>query len=131
MSHGKPVVGRNGKPGMHLISESPVVKESRAGIILIRKEDLNDQEQYFGLRNSLRGALGHGSGRHSIERLSNRELEVFLLLGKGLDSQEVADSMHVSVKTVETYQGRIKEKLNLKSGRELIQRAAQWLSARS
>ncbi|HEV2947899.1 MAG TPA: helix-turn-helix transcriptional regulator [Gemmataceae bacterium] len=61
--------------------------------------------------------------------MSNRELEVFRLIGSGLDTKEVAEVMHVSIKTVETYQARIKEKLNLKSGRELVQRAAQWLSA--
>jgi DNA-binding NarL/FixJ family response regulator len=78
----------------------------------------------------LQRAVGAPAGRYSIDRLSNRELEVFRLVGKGLDTKEVAEAMHVSVKTVETYQARIKEKLNLKNGRELVQRAAQWLSAR-
>ena len=77
----------------------------------------------------LKRAVGAPAGRYAIDRLSNRELEVFRLVGKGLDTKEVAEAMHVSVKTVETYQARIKEKLNLKNGRELIQRAAQWLSA--
>lgn len=79
----------------------------------------------------LKGAVGPSAGRHSIERLSNRELEVFRLMGQGKDTQELAEAMHISAKTVETYQARIKEKLHLKSGRELIQRAAQWLSAGS
>ncbi len=77
----------------------------------------------------LMSAVGASSGQSSIERLSDRELEVFRLMGNGKDTKEVAEIMHVSAKTVETYQGRIKEKLNLKSGRELVQRAAQWLSA--
>jgi DNA-binding NarL/FixJ family response regulator len=77
----------------------------------------------------LKRAVGSPAGRYSIDRLSNRELEVFRLVGSGLDTKEVAEAMNVSVKTVETYQARIKEKLDLKSGRELIQRAAQWLSA--
>jgi DNA-binding CsgD family transcriptional regulator len=77
----------------------------------------------------LKRAVGVPAGRYFIDRLSNRELEVFRLVGSGLDTKEVAEVMHVSIKTVETYQARIKEKLNLKSGRELVQRAAQWLSA--
>jgi DNA-binding NarL/FixJ family response regulator len=76
----------------------------------------------------LKGAVGARPGRSSIERLSDRELEVFRLLGNGKETKEVAEIMHVSAKTVETYQGRIKEKLNLKSGRELVQQAAHWLS---
>jgi DNA-binding NarL/FixJ family response regulator len=83
----------------------------------------------FMAERLLKQAVGSTSARYSIDRLSNRELEVFRLVGDGLDTKEVADTMHVSIKTVETYLGRIKEKLNLKSGRELIQRAAQWLSA--
>jgi len=77
----------------------------------------------------LKRAVGARVAGSSIDCLSNRELEVFRLVGNGLDTKEVAHNMHVSIKTVETYQARIKEKLNLKSGRELIQRAAQWLSA--
>src|SRR5262249_22460385 len=63
-----------------------------------------------------------------IEKLSDRELEVFRLMGQALDTREIADRMHVSAKTVETYQARIKEKLNLDSGRELLLRAARWLA---
>jgi DNA-binding NarL/FixJ family response regulator len=77
----------------------------------------------------LKSAVGASIDRHSIDRLSNRELEVFRLVGNGMDTKEVAEIMKVSAKTVETYQSRIKDKLNLKSGRELLQRAAQWLSA--
>jgi DNA-binding NarL/FixJ family response regulator len=77
----------------------------------------------------LKRAVGASMDRQSIELLSNRELEVFRLIGNGMDTKEVAEVMKVSAKTVETYQSRIKEKLNLKSGRELLQRAAQWLSA--
>jgi DNA-binding NarL/FixJ family response regulator len=77
----------------------------------------------------LKGAVGPSKGRSSMERLSNRELEVFRLMGNGKDTKEVADIMHVSVKTVETYQGRIKEKLNVRTVRELAQQAAQWQSA--
>jgi DNA-binding NarL/FixJ family response regulator len=61
-----------------------------------------------------------------IVALSDRELEVFRRIGEGQATREIADELHLSVKTVETYQAHIKEKLALRSGRELIQHAVQW-----
>lgn len=62
-----------------------------------------------------------------IDILSDRELESFRLIGQGLDTPQMARQMHVSPKTVETYRARIKDKLRLHSGRELIQAAVQWV----
>jgi DNA-binding NarL/FixJ family response regulator len=61
-----------------------------------------------------------------IAALSDRELEVFRMIGAGRATREIADDLHLSIKTVETYQAHIKEKLSLRSGRELIQHAIQW-----
>ena len=61
-----------------------------------------------------------------VAALSDRELEVFRLIGEGRATREIAEELRLSVKTVETYQAHIKEKLGLKSGRELIQHAIQW-----
>ena len=61
-----------------------------------------------------------------IAVLSDRELEVFRSIGEGKGTREIAEELHLSVKTVETYQAHIKEKLSLRSGRELIQHAIQW-----
>ena len=61
-----------------------------------------------------------------IAELTDRELEVFRLIGEGHGTRQIADDLHLSVKTVESYQARIKEKLSLKNGRELVQRAIQW-----
>jgi DNA-binding NarL/FixJ family response regulator len=61
-----------------------------------------------------------------IAALSDRELEVFRLIGDGRGTREIAEELYLSVKTVETYQAHIKEKLRLRSGRELIQHAIQW-----
>ncbi len=60
------------------------------------------------------------------QSLSDRELEVFRLIGEGHSTRKIAEELHLSVKTVESYQAHIKEKLSLKSGRELVQRAIQW-----
>ena len=61
-----------------------------------------------------------------IERLSDRELEVFRLIGEGHGTRQIADELHLSVKTVESYQAHIKEKLTLQSSRDLVQRAIEW-----
>jgi DNA-binding NarL/FixJ family response regulator len=58
--------------------------------------------------------------------LSDRELEVFRLIGEGLGTRQIADALHLSMKTVESYQAHLKEKLSLRTGRELMQHAIQW-----
>ena len=62
----------------------------------------------------------------SIADLTDRELEVFRLIGEGHSTRQIAEELHISVKTVESYQAHIKEKLSLRSGRELVQHAIQW-----
>ena len=62
-----------------------------------------------------------------VELLSDRELQVFKLLGSGLSTRQVSDQLHVSIKTVEAYRANIKEKLNLKSSAELVQHAIHWV----
>jgi DNA-binding NarL/FixJ family response regulator len=63
----------------------------------------------------------------SVEALSDRELEAFGFVGQGLTTEQVAEKMHVSPKTVDTYRARIKEKLGLTSMSEVMQRATQWV----
>jgi DNA-binding NarL/FixJ family response regulator len=60
-----------------------------------------------------------------LSTLSDRELEVFRLIGEGCSTREIAERLHLSIKTVETYQAHIKDKLSLRSGRELVQHAIQ------
>jgi DNA-binding NarL/FixJ family response regulator len=62
-----------------------------------------------------------------VENLSDRELEVFGLIGQGMGPSQIAELLHLSVKTVETHKQKIKKKLNLKSGSELTRRAMQWM----
>jgi DNA-binding NarL/FixJ family response regulator len=61
-----------------------------------------------------------------VADLTDRELEVFRLIGEGHGTRQIADALHLSIKTVESYQAHIKEKLLLRNGRELVQRAIQW-----
>jgi DNA-binding NarL/FixJ family response regulator len=58
-----------------------------------------------------------------IETLTDRELQVFTLIGEGLDRNEVAERLHLDVNTIETYRARMKEKLQLKDAHELLQYA--------
>jgi|SRR5579862_7270214 len=71
---------------------------------------------------------GSAPGKPPMEALTDRELAVFRLIGKGNGTREIADDLHISVKTVETYQAHIKEKLSLKNARELFQHAFQWVT---
>jgi len=66
-------------------------------------------------------------GKAPLEQLSDRELEVFELIGQGHTTRSTADHLGLSVKTVETYRENIKTKLNLENNNELICRAAQWV----
>ena len=62
----------------------------------------------------------------TIENLSDREFEVFRLIGQGYKPSQIAKKLHLSVKTIETYRGRLKEKLNLNSAIEILQYAIKW-----
>ena len=66
-------------------------------------------------------------GASSIDNLSDRELEVFRLIGEGRGTRQIAEELRLSVRTVEAYREYIKDKLNLKNGTELVQHAFQYV----
>lgn len=63
----------------------------------------------------------------SVDILSDRELEVFELIGHGKSSSEIADQLHLAAKTIETYRSRIKEKMDFKNSTEMIFHAVKWV----
>jgi DNA-binding NarL/FixJ family response regulator len=65
----------------------------------------------------------------AVESLSDRELEVFELVGRGFRTSEIAERLCVSVKTVETHRHRIKEKLGLRTGQQMVRYAIRWVEA--
>lgn len=70
---------------------------------------------------------GASTGKSSpLLNLTDRELEVFRLIGEGHGTRQIADELHLSVKTIESYQAHIKEKLALRNARELVQHAIEW-----
>src|SRR5687768_16955231 len=73
--------------------------------------------------------LGRNASNRSgspLEDLSDRELEVFTLIGQGCTTRQIAERLFLSIKTVETHRAHIKEKLNLKNSTELVQHAIHW-----
>ena len=68
-------------------------------------------------------------GQSPIDCLSDRELEVFLLIGRGHATRQISRELHLSVKTIETYRAHLKEKLNLADAAELLQYAIEWVSS--
>jgi len=89
-------------------------------IYLSEKMNANLMHQLVGGRNNFGGSI--------MERLSDRELEVFGLIGQGRGTREIAEQLHLSVKTIESHRAHIKEKLNLKNATELVHRAIQMRS---
>ena len=61
-----------------------------------------------------------------LANLSDRELQVFRLIGAGHGTRQIADELHVSAKTIESYQAHLKDKLGLRNARELVQHAIEW-----
>ena len=75
-------------------------------------------------------AGGAYTSANPIDRLSNRELQILHMVGKGMSTRESAAVLNLSVKTVESHRQRIKRKLNLTTGTQLVQYAVNWFSGR-
>ena len=108
-----------------------IMKQEATDMVLVALRRILGHEIYVSERISnrmLQHYIGNPAGAKSssIADLSDRELEVFRLIGEGHSTRRIAEELHISVKTVESYQAHIKEKLSLRSARELVQHAIQW-----
>ncbi len=108
-----------------------IMKQEAAEKVLLALRRILSKEIYVSERianRMLQRYIGsRGAGRPaSVADLTDRELEVFRLIGEGHSTRRIAEELHISVKTVESYQAHIKEKLSLRSARELVQHAIQW-----
>ena len=85
------------------------------------------------LKKSLESRSDRGSERHSIgiKRLSDRELHIFFLLGSGLGNKQIAQSLSLSVKTIESHRENIKHKLDMSCSRDLVECARKYLEVTS
>lgn len=81
--------------------------------------------------NMIRKSASRGTyvSSNPVDRLSNRELQILHLIGKGLSTRETANALNLSVKTVESHRQRIKSKLHLSTGTQLVQFAINWFTA--
>jgi DNA-binding NarL/FixJ family response regulator len=78
----------------------------------------------------LQRAVGAGQPadtRAPLDLLTDRELEVFRLIGQGVKTAEIAERLHLSVKTIETYRDRMRQKLDLEDGTKLVHFATHWV----
>ena len=91
------------------------------GDIFVSERIKQDMLQY-----SATGKRISNEGGEPLGHLTDREMQVFRLLGDGISTREIAERLHLSVKTIESYRENLKVKLNVPSGAALIQRAIQW-----
>ncbi|MCI0744841.1 MAG: response regulator transcription factor [Verrucomicrobia subdivision 3 bacterium] len=82
------------------------------------------------LLDSLSGARAQDA-RSPVEGLTDREFEIFRLIGEGLSTRDIAQKLHLSVKTIEVHRLNIKTKLKLASSSELVHRAVRWMQAQT
>lgn len=93
------------------------IREVSAGRVFVSPEvQAQITERYLGNRTS----------SSDISTLSDRELEVFRMLGQGSDTRQIADSLSISIKTVQVYCTRVREKLGLAGHHELLREAIRW-----
>ena len=104
-------------------------QQSAKSIITAIREILNgqlyisDQVRTRLMNRLVKGRLGDDS---EIDRLSNREFEVFLLISKGHGTHQISNELHLNTKTVESHRRNIKIKLGLKDSVQLLKYAFQW-----
>lgn len=108
----------------YVMKQAPVPELLRA-IRSVARGDLHVSDQVRGslVRRVARG----GQAEHPLGILTDRELEVFHLLGRGRSTREVADALSLSVKTIDTHRGKIMRKLNLSGPHDLLYRAIAWV----
>jgi DNA-binding NarL/FixJ family response regulator len=109
-----------------------IMKQEAAENVLVAIRRVLDGQVYLSDRmaDRLLGAIvgeQAGPSQSPVDRLSDRELEVFEMIGTGLGTREIADRLHVSIKTVEAYRANIKDKLHLQTAMELAHRAFHWV----
>jgi DNA-binding NarL/FixJ family response regulator len=113
-----------------------VMKQAASNTLIQAIEKVLDGEIYVSkaMSSQMLKMAFRSSGekqRHGTDALSLRELEVFDLIGRGNSTREIAEQLNLSVKTIETYRAHIKDKLQLRSGTELMQRAIHWVENES
>ena len=113
-----------------------IMKHEASKILLtaIRRALRGDIHVSDRVASEIVSGFAHGRSREvvsSVELLSDRELEVFQLIGEGMATRQIAEALHLSVKTIETHRQHIKKKLGLKGATELVRDAVNWVQGAS
>lgn len=113
-----------------------VTKQQLDETLLLALRRVLDGETYLSEKLEARLAMKYLGGETletdaSLEALSDRELQVFRLIGEGQSTRQIAGYLNLSVKTIESHNEHIKQKLTLASSVELAQRAIQWVESES
>jgi DNA-binding NarL/FixJ family response regulator len=107
-------------------------QEATEGLTAIRRVLAGEVYVSEGMAAKMVSKLVGGGARTAsspADSLSDRELEVFRMIGEGFGTREMAEKLHLSIKTVETYRAHIKDKLGLQDANELLRSAIQWVNA--
>jgi DNA-binding NarL/FixJ family response regulator len=119
-----------GERSIHAGAHGYVSKEQGQEEVVAAMRAVLRGERYLSaasIQRLIGQAAGARSSRGGIESLSDRELEVFELIGRGKSTRSIAQKLHLSVHTIESHRENIRAKLNLQDGAELVQRAVQWV----
>jgi len=113
-------------------SKGYIMKEEAIEQVLVAIRKVLQGEIFLSekMKGKMLQQMASGKGKiisSPIEQLTDRELEVFRLIGEGCSTRQIAGQLHLSVRTVEAYREYIKSKLNLKNATELVQHAFHWV----
>lgn len=111
-----------------------VMKQEALENVIVAIREVLAGRPYLSSEMSTQLITNFASGTSEVnptDKLSDRELEILELIGKGRDVREIAKALNISAKTVETHRAHIKEKLNLKNARQVTRFAVQWLEGQA
>src|SRR5256886_12464875 len=120
--------------GLRAGAQGYVMKQEALENVIIAIREVLAGRPYLSQDMSSKLITNFASGTNQAnptDKLSDRELEILELIGKGRDVREIAKALHISSKTVETHRAHIKEKLNLKNARQVTRFAVQWLEGQT
>lgn len=108
-----------------------IMKEEAAGSVVSAMRRVLNGEVYLSSEMSSRvlKRVVKGAPRIPLNCLTDRELDIYRLIGRGLGVKQVAEELSLSRKTVETYRARIREKLGMPTSNDLLQHAIQWMAS--
>jgi DNA-binding NarL/FixJ family response regulator len=114
------------------IMKNQPIQIVRAAIFKVLGGDifLSEKMSTSVLAKLLRGKKEESEPLSSVHQLSDRELEVFQMLGEGKSSRQIAEALDLTIPTIHSFRNRIKEKLQFKNSTELVLHAMQWVGER-